>query len=152
MRQHVEWLWVIGFLGFAAAANAQTTSLPAPNTQFDGTYAPVSAAKVNETYFSLGTNRIGQCPDYPRLNPLIIVNGQARRYRGKDHELFAEGSVGPHGELTMRYLPTPYGRCAGCSAGIDVMVSGRIDGNGTASARQSEYRCQYDLIWQKVIQ
>jgi hypothetical protein len=78
----------------------------------------------------------------------IIVNGQARRYRNQG-ELFAEGTVGLHGELTMRYLPTPYGRCAGCSPGIDVIVSGGVDDNGTVRARQSEYRCQYDLVWQK---
>src|ERR1700737_2810136 len=108
MQKHIGWLLTAGFFGLLAGASAQTPSPAGAITEYDGTYAPVSATKVNEPYFALGTNRIGQCPDYPRLNPLIIVNGQARRYRNQG-ELFAEGTVGPHGELTMRYLPTRYG-------------------------------------------
>jgi hypothetical protein len=92
--------------GWLAGANAQTPSPPTAVTQFDSTYAPVSATKVNETYMTTGTTRIGQCPDCPRLNPLI--RRKNHEYRGNNHELFAEGTVGPHGELTMRYIPTPF--------------------------------------------
>jgi hypothetical protein len=48
MQKHFVWLWVVGFL--VVATDAQTPSLPAANTQFDGTYAFVSSTRVNETY------------------------------------------------------------------------------------------------------
>jgi hypothetical protein len=50
MRKEIIWLWTIGFFGLLAAADAQTASPPAANTQFDGTYAFVSATTVNETF------------------------------------------------------------------------------------------------------
>jgi hypothetical protein len=39
-----------GIFRLVVAADAQTPSPPAANTQFDGTYAFVSSTRVNETY------------------------------------------------------------------------------------------------------
>jgi hypothetical protein len=142
MQKHVGWLWIAGFFGLLAAADAQTPSSPAA-TQFDGTYAFVSSAKVNETYTATGTNRIGQCGDLPPRGPLTIENGHAR-YN------LQEGTIGPQGELAMRLAPSPATRHAGASPGIESITSGRIDGNGTVRARRMGYYCSHDLIWQKV--
>jgi hypothetical protein len=49
MQKRIGWFWIIGFFGLLAAADAQTPSPPAVTTQFDGTYAFVSATKLNET-------------------------------------------------------------------------------------------------------
>jgi hypothetical protein len=79
MRKHIGWLWIVGFFSLVAAANAQTASPPAPITQFDGTYAWVSATKLHETFFAAETEHIFQCPDYyPTGQPLTIVNGNAQ--------------------------------------------------------------------------
>jgi len=56
MQKHVGWLWIIGFFGLTAAATARAPSPPAATTQFDGTYAFVSATRVNETYSVPGSN------------------------------------------------------------------------------------------------
>jgi hypothetical protein len=138
-------LWIAGFFGLLAAANAQTPSPSTAGTTFDGTYAFVSATKVNETYTTRPGNRIGQCADR-EMPPLIIVNGQARRYSKAGLVTF-EGTVGPQGELLMRSAPAP--AKFGTIAGIEVMVSCRIGGDGMVRARQTSYRCNYDLIWQK---
>ena len=37
----------------------------------------------------------------------------------------------------------------GQSPGIEMMVIGRIDGNGTVTARQTGYNFGYNLTWQK---
>jgi hypothetical protein len=143
MQQSIPWLWLVGVFGFSAVALAQTPAQP-PVSAYDGTYAFVSATKVNETYAVTGTNRIVQCTDR-RVGPLTIVNGQARYSYNRQcgHEL--EGTVGSQGELAMR-LATP-GRTA--SSWFEVITHGRIDGNGTVSARQINNRCNYDLIWRK---
>ena len=73
MQTHIGWLWIVGFFGLLAAANAQTALRPAANTQFDGTYAFVSSTKVNET---------------------------SRDF--KNRELEFEGTVASSGELAMR--------------------------------------------------
>jgi len=82
------------------------------------------------------------------MPPLIIVNGLARRYSKAGLVTF-EGTVGPQGELLMRSAPTP--AKFGSTPGIEVIVSGRIGSAGTVRARQTSYRCNYDLIWQKQI-
>ncbi len=146
MYKAVGLLWIAGFFGSVAAADAQTPSPPAATTQFDGTYAFVSATKVNETYTTRPGNRIGQCPDR-KMPSLIIVNGQARRYSKGDLVTF-QGTVGPQGELLMRSAPTP--TKFGSTPGIEVIVSGRIGIDGTVRARQTSYRCNYDLTWQKL--
>jgi hypothetical protein len=144
--KHIGCLWIVGFFGWLAAANAQTASPPTASTQFDGKYAFVSSAKVNETYTTLGAGRFLQCDD--RIaGPLSIANDQAR-YSGFGLRRTAEfeGTVGPNGQLTMRSLEPPRRYP---SPGALLMVSGRIDANGIVHARQIGYDCSYDLIWQK---
>jgi hypothetical protein len=139
MQKHLGWLWIFGAFGLIAAANAQTASPPSASTQYDGTYAFVSATKVNETYMTTRTTRVGQCPDRKAAS-LIIANGEARL------PVF-EGTVGPQGELFMRRHAEPVKR--GITPGVEAAISGRIDGNGTIRARQTGYGCSYDLVWQK---
>jgi hypothetical protein len=50
MQKQVGWLWIAGPFGFLGAAHAQSVSPPAANTQFDGTYAFISATKLNEPF------------------------------------------------------------------------------------------------------
>jgi hypothetical protein len=138
VQKRGEWLWVVAVLGFSVAAMAQTPPLSTAGTKFDGTYAFVSATKVNETYFTTVTNRVGRCGDY-RAAPLTIVNGQARIFD-------FEGTVGPSGELVMRTAP----RARSKSFALERIISARIDSNGIIHARRTGYSCRYDLIWQKV--
>lgn len=150
MQEHIGWLSIVGFFGLIAAVNAQTASPPAATTQFDGTYAFVSATKVNETYTTRVTNRLGRCGDYTG-RPLTIANGQAR-YPGRGRLTSAgfEGAVGPRGELALRLASTPATRAAGASPGVEIVINGKIVSNGTVRARQIGYGCSYDLIWQKL--
>jgi hypothetical protein len=149
MPQHIGWLWILGLFGLLAAANAQTASPPTATTQFDGTYAFVSATKLKETYTTRVTNRIGRCGDYTG-RPLTITNGQAR-YPGLGRLTSAgfEGTVGPQGELALRLASTPATRAAGASPGVEIIINGKIESNGTVRARQIGYGCSYDLSWQK---
>lgn len=149
MQQHIAWLWIVGFFGLIPAANAQTAAPSAANTLFDGTYAFVSATKLNETYTATRSNRVGRCGDY-RGPPLTIVNGEVRYpTRGRLTAAGFEGTVGPQGELAMRLAPTPASRGSGASPGVEMIINGKIDSNGTVHARQMGYACSYDLIWQK---
>lgn len=142
MQKHIAWLWIAGLFGLVAAANAQTPSPSTPPaTAFDGTYAFVSSAKVNETYTTLGTERLRRCGDLWD-GPLTIANGHARYNK-------QEGTVGLQGELTMRLDPTPLGKGGG-NEGIEITIFGRIDVNGAIRARQTGPNCQYDVIWQKM--
>jgi hypothetical protein len=137
MQKHLGLLWTVGLIGWFAAADAQTASPPAASTQFDGTYAFVSATKLNETRMTY-SHHILQCEDRRRKS-LIIINGQARL------PVF-EGMVGSQGELALRHVPTP-GK--GGSAGVERIIYGRIDDNGTVRAREIGRGCNYDLIWRK---
>jgi hypothetical protein len=92
------------FFGLIAGASAQTLSPPISHTQFEGTYGFVSATKVNETYMTTSTNRIGRCGNYPRGGPLTIVGGHARYSAGGPG---FEGTVGPQGELAMQFVAQP---------------------------------------------
>ncbi len=146
MQNRGGWLWVVGILGFSAAANAQAPPASAAGTRFDGTYAFVSSTKVNEAY--TGSARMIQCLDR-KAGPLTIVNGQAQ-YSGFGLRTPYEftGTVGSKGELAMQSAAAPVIR--GDRPGIEIIVQGRIDGNGTVSARQIGNLCSYDFIWQKV--
>jgi hypothetical protein len=53
MRRNLGWLWIVGFFGLLASANAQTASPPTTTTQFDGTYAFVSATKSDRNVLGL---------------------------------------------------------------------------------------------------
>ncbi|MGH7048166.1 MAG: hypothetical protein ACREE2_17460 [Stellaceae bacterium] len=142
MQKHIKWLWIAGFSGLVVAANAQTSSRSTPPvTAFDGTYAFVSSMKVNETYTTLGAERLRRCGDVWD-GPLTIVNGHARYNK-------QEGTVGPQGELTMQLDPEPVGKGGGGGL-IEITTSGRIDVNGTVRARRMNYYCRWDLIWQKM--
>jgi hypothetical protein len=146
MQKRIGWFWIIGFFGLLAAADAQTPSPPAVTTQFDGTYAFVSATKLNETYMTTWRTRMGRCGDIRRMGPLTIAAGQAR-YSGFSRvtkEGF-EGTVGPQGELSLR-LAAPASRS---SLGVEIITRGIIDGNGAVRARQTGRSCSYDLVWQK---
>jgi hypothetical protein len=151
MQKHIGCLWVVGFFGLLAAANAQTPSPPAANTQFDGTYAPVSATTLNETFMAGGT-RPGQCPER-KAEPLTIMQAQARyssRRVNGTARLQREGTVESHGDLKLRREPEPEGRHGGIDPGFEFFAYGRIDGNGTARVRQIGSRCNFEFTWQKV--
>jgi len=137
-------LLVVGILGYSAAAIAQTPPASTAGTRFDGKYAFVSATKLNDTY-TTPSGRMGQCTD-PRIAPLIIVNGQARRY-SKAGVVTFEGTVGGRGELTMRFAAAP--TKFGAMPGIERIVNGRIDEDGTVRARQISRGCNYDIVWRK---
>lgn len=141
MRKHVGWLWIAGFFGLLAAANAQTPSSPAAVTQFDGTYGFVSATRVDETYAVPGSNRIGQCGDTARANRLRppLTGAGGRQF---------EGTVSSQGELAVRSA-TSSSRGGWAGVGDERMFFGRIDGNGTVRARRIDYYCGHDFIWQK---
>jgi hypothetical protein len=122
------------------AADAQTPSPSTASAQFDGTYAFVSATKVNETRT--------RGPEVPTIVPcrdrkagsLIVSNGQARL------GVF-DGTVGPHGELEMRhadFISSEPGM-----PGWERVIYGRIDVNGAVRAREISGGCNYDFIWQK---
>src|SRR5262245_23334835 len=135
-------LGVVGFFGLVTAADAQTPSA-AVGTQFDGAYRLVSSARVNKTYVTRGAGRVGQCPDR-RAGPLTIVQGQATYISATGRQL--AGTVGPQGELSMRYIAAPSG--SGYRP-IELTVSGNIDSAGTVRARQRSSSCSYDFVWQK---
>jgi hypothetical protein len=104
---------------------------------------------VNETY-TTWSHRVGQCAENLKVGPLTVANGQAQYPAfGRLTQAGFEGTVGSQGELTMRLASTPATRGAGASPGIQITTHGRIEGNGTVSARQMGYLCSYDLIWRK---
>src|SRR5260370_4550913 len=149
MEKHIGWLWTIGFVGLVGAANAQTPSPATATTQFDGTYAPVSATTLNETFMAGGT-RQGQCPERT-AEPLTIMQDHARyssRRVNGTARLKLEGTVGSHGDLTMRREPEPEGGHAGITPGIEFFAYGRIDGNGTTRVRQIGSRCNFGFTRQ----
>jgi hypothetical protein len=144
MQKGIGWLWMVGFLGWLAAADAQTPPSSTAGAAFDGTYEFVSSTKLAETYIATGTSRMAQCPD--RIaGPLTIVNGQPRFtifIPGKPAEF--EGTIGSQGELAMRsVLPNTGARPT------ERMLRGRIDGTGTVRAQLSGVNCNYDFIWRK---
>jgi len=114
--------------------------------QFDGTYAWVSATKVNETVRDFN-NREHPCGYIRNMGPLIIANGQAQYYRAPLDQSLNEGTVGSQGELSMRLVATP-ARNASWNL-PEYITTGRIEGNGTVHARRMDTHCSYDLIWQK---
>jgi len=145
MHKVIGWLWVVGIFCFPAAALAQTLAASTAATAFDGTYALVSSAKVNETYTER-SGRLGQCPNR-RPGPLHIINDQARYTTATGDKL--RGSVGPQGQLAMRIITPP--NSAGAYRPVEINLTGGIDGSGTVRARQIGNSCSYDFVWQKEI-
>jgi hypothetical protein len=143
MHKVIRWLWIIAIFGFSAVALAQTPAPSTAATAFDGTYAVVSSAKVNETYTER-SGRLGQCPNR-RPGPLHIVNDQARYTTATGDKL--RGSVGPQGQLALRIITPP--NSAGAYRPVEINLSGNIDGSGTVRARQIGNSCSYDFVWQK---
>jgi hypothetical protein len=149
MLRHLR-LWAAVLAGFPIAAMAQTPS--APITKYDGAYVFVSLTQVNETYWTDRTNHPGRCSNIRVVTSLIITNGHAQYSSSRLFGNLNEGTVGAHGELTMRLESTPYPRAAGISPGVEIVTYGSIDENGTVRARRTAELCRYDLIWKKQIQ
>jgi hypothetical protein len=143
MPRLVGLLCVVGFFGSLIAANAQTPAPSTAGTTFDGTYALVSAAKVNQTY-TARSGQLGQCPDR-RAGPLHIENGRVRYTTATGNKL--RGTVGPQGELAMRIITPP--NTGGGYRPVEINLSGSVDGSGTVRARQIGNSCSYDFVWQK---
>jgi hypothetical protein len=138
MRKQIGLLWIVGFFGLAAAADAQTPSSTG-TAPFDGKYRFVSSARVNETYISR-KGVMAQCPG--RIpGPLTIAKGRARYTSASGYRL--RGTVGPQGELAMQ-ASGPSG-----SQPIEIRVSGSIDNAGTVRARQTSNSCSYDFVWHR---
>jgi hypothetical protein len=146
MWRHGFSLAVLAF-GFLAAAgsSAQTETAATGNTQFDGSYAFVSATKLNESFTTTATAHIRQCPNWGGPGRLLILNGHAQ-YPGGKPPIY-DGIVGPHGELMMRSSATPVVR--GESPGVERTITGIIESAGTIHARMVGYYCSFDLIWHK---
>src|SRR5260370_41595816 len=98
MQNHMGWLGRIGFCGLVGAANAQTPSPATATTQFDGTYAPVSATTLNETFMAGGT-RQGQCPERTAEPPTRMPDPPrySNRPGNGTARLKVEGTVRTHG-------------------------------------------------------
>jgi len=141
MKKGVGWLSIFVPIVLIATAAAQTPAPPAATTQFDGTYAFVSATTLDETYMTTWRTRMGRCGDIGRIEPLTIAAGQAR-YSGLSR---VREPSGPQGELTMK-LAAP---ASPSSLGVEIITRGTIDGNGTIRARQMGHSCSYDMVWQK---
>jgi hypothetical protein len=133
-------VWIVGLFGLIAAAYAQTRAASIAGGRFDGTYAFVSATKLNAIYNS-GIH-VKRCGAY-KGGPLTVVNDHARYGGGPGFD----GRVGSQGDLTMRLVSPIYKSNA---PGVEIIIMGRIDGNGTVRARRMSYYCRYDLIWQKI--
>src|SRR5215468_1247585 len=141
MRKQIGWLWIVGFCGVLATANAQPPPPAAARSPYDGTYRLVSSANVNATY-TTRKGQTGPCP-YRRAGPLHIVNGQARYTSATGYRV--KGTVGPQGELAMQAIaPSSWG-----THPIDLSVSGNVDSAGMVRLRQLSYSCSYDFVWQK---
>jgi hypothetical protein len=137
------WLGFAGVFGLLAAANAQ---MPPASTAYDGTYAPVSSAKVTATY-TTQSGQTGFCPELT-AGPLTVAGGRVQYTTATGHQLV--GTVGPQGQLTLGSQAPP-----SSGAGyrpVVTNVSGGIDPGGTARARQIGNSCSYDFVWQKQAQ
>jgi hypothetical protein len=131
------------FFNLVAAAGAQTPAPSIAGAAFDGTYALVSAAKVNQSYTTRG-GQMGQCPDRT-AGTLIIRRGRARYTSATGNRL--TGTVGPQGELALRSVAPP--NSGGSYRPVEINVNGSVDGSGTARARQMGNSCSYDFVWRK---
>jgi hypothetical protein len=135
MTKSIGWLAIGGILSFIAGAEAQTLPLSTATTAFDGTYAFVSATHAPPV------NTL--CGDNVRTGPLVAAQGRAEVTNLLGRQSHFEGTIGSQGELVMRAQAINHG-----DAG-DILVSGRIDREGTARARMAGSDCNYDVVWQK---
>ena len=139
MLRQIGLVWIVAFVGSFSAAGAQTPPPSTAGAAFDGTYALVSSARVNQTFMTR-KGQVGQCPDR-RPGPLTVARGRARYKSATGYRL--RGTVRPQGELTMR-AEEPGG-----AREMDLDVRGSIAANGTVRARQEGNSCSYDFVWQK---
>jgi hypothetical protein len=151
MTKNIGWLAIVGFFSLLAAAEAQTPAPPTATTAFDGTYTPVSLTPVNSQGPLVGTGdpyikAVYQCPLF-KPAPLTIERGQARISNPTTGNQFA-GTVGPQGELAMRLI-NPGAWPEGIMPGNEIILSGRINRDGTVRARSVMRACAYDVVWQK---
>jgi hypothetical protein len=86
---------------------------------------------------------MGRCPDR-RAGPLTIMQGLAKYTSATGRRL--KGTVGPRGELAMRFFAPPG---SNGYRPTEISVSGNVDGTGTVRARQKSASCSYDFVWQK---
>ena len=147
MSRSTRLLWICGFFGVLASANAQTPSASTAASAFDGTYRLVSTTSVNATYTDRN-GRTGPCPNR-RPGPLHIVQGQARYTNATGYNL--RGTVGPQGALAMDLVAPPNSSNAG-SQPLNLSVTGQIDSTGTARVRQTSNSCSYIFVWQRATQ
>lgn len=131
-------LGVVSIVGPLAAASAQPSA-----TAFDGTYALLSAKKVNETY-TARSGQLGECPDRA-AGPLTISGGRAEYTSETGNHL--TGTVGPQGQLQMGSISPP--NSGGAWRPVEVNVNGNVAVNGYARARQIGNSCSYDFLWQR---
>lgn len=92
MQRYTGCFWiVIAFFMTLHAVDAQAPPVPTAGATFDGKYALVSATTVNEAYRTM-SGRMGRCGDARNVEPLTIMNGEARYSANRRHQL--EGTVG----------------------------------------------------------
>jgi hypothetical protein len=150
MTKSIGWLAIGGIFGLFGAAEAQTPAPSIAMTAFDGTYTLVSSTPENYEGLANGDPYLKarfQCRRGAAGAPLIIERGQARISNATTGRQF-EGTVGPQGELAMRLI-SPVAWPEGIVPGDEVILSGRIDRNGTARGRTVSRACAYDFVWQK---
>jgi hypothetical protein len=148
MTKSIGWLAIGGIFGLVAAAHAQTPAPSIATTAFDGTYTPISSTPENYEGLANGDPYLKarfQCRD-TRPEPLIIERGQARLSNATTGNF--EGTVGPQGELVMRLISLAAWP-EGVMPGNEIILSVRIDRNGTARGRRVSRACAYDFVWQK---
>ncbi|SRR5260221_10895845 len=136
MRREIAVLSVVGLLGSAAYAQAQS-----PGGGFDGTYQPVSSKKVSQTYVTQ-KGMMGECPDRTP-GPLTIRNNMVE-YISETGRRF-EGTVNSQGQLVMKGIE----QVNTDGNPFRMNVTGTVDGTGAAHVRQLGNSCSYDIIFQK---
>jgi hypothetical protein len=134
MTKSIGWLAIGGIFSFVAAAEAQTLAPSTATTAFDGTYAFVSSAHVPPINARCGDVRTG---------PLVTAQGRAE-FTDLLYGSHFEGTLGSQGELVMRAAVISHD-----GAPSDRFANGRVDRDGTVSARIIGNLCSYDLVWQK---
>jgi hypothetical protein len=134
MTKSIGWLAIGAIFSFFAAAEAQTQALSTATTAFDGTYAFVSSTPAPPVNARCG-NDIG--------GPLVAAQGRAEFTNLLGRHSHFEGTIGSQGELVMQAQAISHG-----DAG-DILVSGRIDREGTARVRMTGKVCSFDVVWQK---
>lgn len=136
MRRQIVVLSVVGFLGSAAYAQAQS-----PAGRFDGTYQPVSSKKVSDTYVT-SKGMMGTCPDRTP-GALTIRNNRVEYVSETGRRL--EGTVNSQGQLVMKGIE----QIITDGTPVRMNVDGTVDGTGTAHVRQLGNSCSYDFIFQR---